>query len=499
LFRWLDAAVFPIKVSFGLQIDELSAAMLAATSLVAFVSRIIALFAPHDDKAARPDLLVAPFLVAGAAMLLLSPSVLQLFFFWQATALVTFAAGAGLTENPLAAAAARKAFLIGRVGDVALVFGMLLFWHHFRTPDWIDVLATPSSIETDTERLHALAAVGLCFLGSVVARCAQFPLLGWLEDVAATSPPRVLLWEAVVLLPTGVYVIARFAGIMAASESLQLLASFVGGVTAFLAALSAVYATDSRRAVAYASASLVGWMLLGFGSGESSGVIGATRLLLFHTLGMGRSSAVERSNAPNTGCQYTFLTSGFWGQSRDPLGTGTLPFPPRGRRRRSPAGRRAQGVFLILLCLETLATFLLALGMFRILFESGGDRDSRNETSIPIPRRRAIWVIPVMLISAAIVLSPVWVDGPGMIERIFLRVWPDLGDVPKIDFFSIALGLAPALAGLVCAWMKFGPGVRPAAQQSTMFPGVARQAAIAIILRISLVCPCCCRFGRWRN
>ncbi len=501
--NWLSVGgPFSISISLGVRIDELSAMMLAAMMLVASVGMAMGVTNSRSDSDSDSEWspLAAPFVIFGGAMVILSPNLLQLIFFWQFTAFVTFAVAADQQENSQSAAASRKAFLIGRLGDIPLVFGFLLFWFHFGSPNWLDVLAKQFAAEGDPEKLQALSAVGICLLGGVMARCAQFPLLGWLEDFAASARPSVLLWELMLLMPTGVYLIARFAGVFVISEALQLATLAVGGFTAFLAAMSAASAPDARRAIAYTSASLCGWVLQGFAAADIRGIDASIRLLLLSILGTGmlmcgiccgrgkrevtirqepssdRSVGKAANNTVPRGASLTkwlmslgvlLMVTGCWGQSA----ILTSLWEAAGSTSRS-----ADSLWLInverkillvsLLCLDTVALFLLALGIFRAIFMMSFAGDASEPGFVPTAHGRFAVVGLTALIAAAALLSPLGIPGWQVIERISERAWPQFGSAPAADLYSVGFGLPPALMGVVTAWMLFGPGAqqRPSGQ-----------------------------------
>jgi len=493
LFRWLDLpGPVPVRASVGVRISELAAMVWLPGVLAACVALLRQLRVDDGNHSGGGRTAAALMLLASTAMLLLSADVLQLVFFWQLTSLIAFALGADHSDNPQAAAAARKAFLVGRVGDIALAFGLLLLWVHFRSPQWVDLFAGAGQLAAESES-HGLVlgAVGACLLGGVVARCAQLPLMGWLDDLAASTSPVALVLDLAVLMPAGIFLIARCAGLMQLSDTLQLVTSGLGGFTALLAALSAACAANSRSALAYASASLFGWMLLGLGSGDASGAAGALKLLAAHgliasllltmsTAGAnddsargridGSASAARGSGGAPSGSgrgrwQFAMgaflLASGYCGQSAVLTVLWDVAKMSAGDTGTAAShGFGHNALFVALLCAAPVAIFLLAFALFRVYFLDAADSagmDPRTGSGIGVGSG---WLGWVLLAAAAAIVGPWSAGGSGIIERMSPRIWPELGAPAAFDPFALGFGISPALLGMVAAWMRFAPSSR---------------------------------------
>jgi NADH-quinone oxidoreductase subunit L len=171
--------------------------------------------------------------------------------------------------KPSAAAAARKAFLVTRLGDIGLFIGILILW-----------LYTPGhSLEYDIVFANAallglegvLFAACVCLFIGAAGKSAQFPLHVWLPDAMEGPSPVSALIHAATMVTAGVYLVARCTPLFGLAPGAQLLVACIGGFTALLAALIAVTQTDLKRVLAYSTLSQLGFMFLALGSGVGYG------------------------------------------------------------------------------------------------------------------------------------------------------------------------------------------------------------------------------------
>jgi len=204
--------------------------------------------------------------VFAMCMLVLSSNFLLLFVFWEGVGLCSYLLIGFWFQRPSAAAAARKAFLVNRIGDFGFLLGVFLIWVTFGTLSYDKVFSDQGFLQL-VAREHPGRLELIClllFLGAV-GKSAQFPLHVWLPDAMEGPSPVSALIHAATMVTAGVYMVARCTPLFACAPTAQLVVASVGGFTALMAALIAVTQTDLKRVLAYSTVSQLGYMFLALG------------------------------------------------------------------------------------------------------------------------------------------------------------------------------------------------------------------------------------------
>lgn len=260
------------EAPFSLRADALSTMM---ACMVTFVGTLIAIFASGymDGDPGYPRFFAAVSLfVVAMILLVLGDNFLVLFLGWEGVGLCSYLLIGFWFAKPSAAAAARKAFLVTRIGDLGLILGILLIWVTF---DYhIDYTYVFSHVEGHSQGI--LLAVCLLLFCGAVGKSAQFPLHVWLPDAMEGPTPVSALIHAATMVTAGVYLVARCTPLYSAVPEAQLTVGCIGGFTAFLAALIALTQNDLKRVLAYSTLSQLGYMFLALGC-----AIGGTSLTTF--------------------------------------------------------------------------------------------------------------------------------------------------------------------------------------------------------------------------
>ncbi|MBY0325780.1 MAG: NADH-quinone oxidoreductase subunit L [Gemmataceae bacterium] len=255
-----------LKAEFSLRLDPLSSAMIV---MVTFLGTLIAVFSTgymrdhhgHIDPG-YPRFFASVSLFLGSMLILvLADNVLLLYAGWEGVGLCSYLLIGFWFEKPSACKAARKAFLVTRLGDVALFLGFASLW-------------VSSGYRLDFDGLLKLdnydSGVGLaCFLMFLGAcgKSAQFPLHVWLPDAMEGPSPVSALIHAATMVTAGVYLLARFMPLFASVPEVQMVVIAVGTFTSLLAALIALTQTDLKRILAYSTMSQLGYMFMALGAG----------------------------------------------------------------------------------------------------------------------------------------------------------------------------------------------------------------------------------------
>ena len=278
---WAHGVAVRETVNFTWVLDPLAAVMLV---MVAFVGLLIFIYSTgymeHDENFTRFFCFMSLF--AGAMLgVVIANSLLLLFIFWELVGLTSYLLIGFWYQKPAAAAAAKKAFLTTKVGDVFFLLGMV--WLFAQTGTLLFYNNGAGSLEFGALKgllaqpgawgLTAAGAIGLLIFAGAAGKSGQFPLHVWLPDAMEGPTPVSALIHAATMVAAGVYLIARVyplmqAGALAGGTTAALtVVTWVGAFTAVFAALIAVAQNDIKRILAYSTVSQLGYMMAGLGMG----------------------------------------------------------------------------------------------------------------------------------------------------------------------------------------------------------------------------------------
>jgi NADH-quinone oxidoreductase subunit L len=265
-FTWIDAG--NLHVDFTLRADPLSTMMLV---MITFVSTLIAVFSigyMHGDPGYPRFFAEMSLFVFSMTTLVLADNFVLLFLGWEGVGLCSYLLIGFWFSKPLAAAAARKAFLVTRIGDVGMMIGILLLWVncHYRL-DFRSVFDSAARLHNAEGGGWLLFTACLLLFCGAVGKSAQFPLHVWLPDAMEGPTPVSALIHAATMVTAGVYLVARCTPLFVQSPGAQYLVAGIGALTALMAALIALTQHDLKRVLAYSTISQLGYMFLALGSG----------------------------------------------------------------------------------------------------------------------------------------------------------------------------------------------------------------------------------------
>ncbi len=267
-----------VDISVTLRADGLTAIMLV---MVTFIGSLVAIYSigymHHDPGYPRFFAEVSLFLFSMTG-LVLADNFIVLYAFWEGVGLCSYLLIGFWFTKPAAASAARKAFLVTRLGDVGLFIGILVIFALFKNAAGVPL----HSLNFETVFNHAidqdpgllLAACLLLFCGAV-GKSAQFPLHVWLPDAMEGPSPVSALIHAATMVTAGVYLVARCMPLFGHSDAALVVVAGIGAVTALIAAVMALTQTDLKRVLAYSTISQLGYMFLALGCGLRTGHLAA--------------------------------------------------------------------------------------------------------------------------------------------------------------------------------------------------------------------------------
>jgi NADH-quinone oxidoreductase subunit L len=279
LYRWISA-VSGSWFDVGVLVDPLTAVMLLVVTgislLVIIYSREYMREHGHPVRGYERFFAYLALFVFSMCTLVLSGNFLLLYLGWEAVGLCSYLLIGFYYDRPSAAAAAKKAFLVNRIGDFGFGLGILLIYLTFNSLDYGTVFAmveegrTALGDELSTGRITAIALLLFC---GAVGKSAQFPLYVWLPDAMEGPSPVSALIHAATMVTAGVYMVARCGVIFTASPVAMGVVAVIGAFTALFSATIALAQYDMKRILAYSTVSQLGYMFLGLGVYAGSAAI----------------------------------------------------------------------------------------------------------------------------------------------------------------------------------------------------------------------------------
>ncbi|MEU6296509.1 NADH-quinone oxidoreductase subunit L [Streptomyces erythrochromogenes] len=260
LYTWIPVEGFQADMAF--QLDQLSMTFVLLISGVGTLIHVYSIgYMEHDERRRRFFGYLNLF-VAAMLLLVLADNYLLLYFGWEGVGLASYLLIGFWQHKPSAATAAKKAFLVNRVGDIGLSIAIMLMFTTFGT-----FAFTPLFGAVDETSEGTLTAIGLMLLLAACGKSAQVPLQSWLGDAMEGPTPVSALIHAATMVTAGVYLIVRSAAIFNAAPDAQLVVTVVGAVTLLFGAIVGCAKDDIKKALAGSTMSQIGYMILAAGLG----------------------------------------------------------------------------------------------------------------------------------------------------------------------------------------------------------------------------------------
>ncbi|HTM18300.1 MAG TPA: NADH-quinone oxidoreductase subunit L [Terracidiphilus sp.] len=478
-FSWLQVGRQPVEL--GWVLDPLSAVMLV---MVTFVGLLIFIYSTgymeHDENYTRFFCFLALF--AGAMLgVVISNSILLLFMCWELVGLTSYLLIGFWYHKPSAAAAARKAFITTRVGDIFFLLGIvwlfaqtgtLLFYDHGAGS--MEPLALGGLLVHHSHwGLSAAGAIGLLIFAGAAGKSGQLPLHVWLPDAMEGPTPVSALIHAATMVAAGVYLVARVYPLMSVgavahgeapgTTTALMVVTWVGASTAVFAALIAVAQNDIKRILAYSTVSQLGYMMAGLGVGGVA--VGMFHLithaffkaLLFMGAGSVIHGAHEEQDIRHMGglrkympltfatyavgmlalCGFPLVFSGFW--SKDAI----IEAASHWQTARTP--------YFMLLFGALLTAFYMTRQVSYVFF--GEYRGHGHAHESPRSMTTPLWILAVFAVLLGAIGTPAWPWFKNFLEdhpaALAWKVEPGFGAL-------LLTSSAIVFAGLALGWWLYG-------------------------------------------
>jgi NADH-quinone oxidoreductase subunit L len=273
IYEWIASGDFVINISF--LVDPLTAMLLLVVSTVGFLVHIYSIGYMDGDRGFWRFFAYLNLFMFSMLLLILGDNFLMLYVGWEAVGLCSYALIGFWYKKPSASGAAKKAFVVNRVGDVGFGLGIIMIWVNLGTLSFHEVFERIGTLDGGTITIIAL----LLFAGAV-GKSAQFPLHVWLPDAMEGPTPVSALIHAATMVNAGVYMVARANPIFAEAPAAMWVVAIIGAFTAIFAAAIALTQNDIKKVLAYSTVSQLAYMFLALG-------IGAWVAAIFHLVSHG--------------------------------------------------------------------------------------------------------------------------------------------------------------------------------------------------------------------
>ncbi len=488
--NWLTVGEFEFNV--GILMDPLTAIMLVVVTGVSLMVQIysVGYMSEEDDRAYARYFAYMSLFTASMVGLVLASGIIQVFVFWELVGLCSYLLIGFWYNRSSAANAAKKAFIVTRVGDLGFLLAILYLFLQQKG------LAPAGLNGLDIADLYEAVDIGLISGGvatwiaagifaGAVGKSGQFPLHTWLPDAMEGPTPVSALIHAATMVAAGVFLVARFFPVFQASDEMMIVVAIVGAFTAIFAASMGLVMNDIKRVLAYSTVSQLGYMMMALG-------VGAYAFAIFHLfthaffkalLFLGSGSVNHASGTFNMKYMgglrkvmpwtyFTFLigslalagifpTSGFW--SKDEI--------------LAHAFHEGSTVGMIVYALGLAAVFMTAFYMFRALFmtfdgdfRGGAEAESEDVEDaselhlghVSLHESPRVMVAPmailaVLAVAVGFLVNPLTNLGLVPIHWFadFMGEGPVAVYVPKFDILLAVVSSVFAVAGIGVAYMIY--------------------------------------------
>ncbi|GAA3433354.1 NADH-quinone oxidoreductase subunit L [Kutzneria kofuensis] len=272
IFSWIP--VQALQVDFGLRLDPLSVTFVLLITGVGSLIHIYSIgYMSHDDGRRRFFAYLNLF-VAAMLLLVLGNGFVTLYFGWEGVGLASYLLIGWYQNRPSAATAAKKAFLMNRVGDVGLAIAIFLMFTNLGTTQYSEVFSRINTLSPGT-----ILAISLLLLLGACGKSGQFPLQAWLPDAMEGPTPVSALIHAATMVTAGVYLIARSNPIYNLTEDGRLVVTIIGTITLLIGCIVGCAYDDIKKVLAYSTVSQIGYMILAVSLGPIGYALGIVHLL----------------------------------------------------------------------------------------------------------------------------------------------------------------------------------------------------------------------------
>lgn len=265
-----------LYIPFAFQVDALSSLFLLIITGIGFLIHVYSTSYMHEDEGMVKYFAFLNLFVFSMLLLVLGANYLIMFIGWEGVGLCSYLLIGFWFKNRDYTNAAKKAFVMNRIGDLGFLVGMLMILLNFGTLSYHDFFGTLNAGTMPVSQ-STFNWIAICLFIGAMGKSAQIPLYTWLPDAMAGPTPVSALIHAATMVTAGIYMIARSAALYDMAPAAQELVAIIGLATAVLSATIALYQNDIKKVLAYSTVSQLGFMFLALG-------VGAYTTGIFHVM-----------------------------------------------------------------------------------------------------------------------------------------------------------------------------------------------------------------------
>ena len=272
LFDWIQVSNF--KLDFGILLDQLSLLWLLFVTGIGSLIHLYSISYMHDDENMHKFFAYLNLFVFFMITLVVGSNLLVMFIGWEGVGLCSYLLIGFWYKNQAYNDAAKKAFIMNRIGDLGFLIGIFILASQFSTLNYSDIQTAIAAGQVNTT---ALGIAALCLFIGATGKSAQLPLYTWLPDAMAGPTPVSALIHAATMVTAGIFMITRLNFIFDLTPDVQSIIAVIGAITALVAATIGLVQNDIKKVLAYSTVSQLGLMFLALG-------LGAYEVAVFHVI-----------------------------------------------------------------------------------------------------------------------------------------------------------------------------------------------------------------------
>lgn len=273
LFDWIQISNF--KVDFGFLLDQLSLLWLLFVTGIGSLIHLYSISYMHDDEKLPVFFAYLNLFVFFMITLVVGSNLLVMFIGWEGVGLCSYLLIGFWYKNHEYNDAAKKAFIMNRIGDLGLLIGIFILGNLFSTLDYASLKM--AIIGTSNINIYWLSVAALCLFIGACGKSAQIPLYTWLPDAMAGPTPVSALIHAATMVTAGIFMVTRLNFLFDLTPQVQNIIAVIGAITALVAATIGLLQNDIKKVLAYSTVSQLGLMFLALG-------LGAYEVAVFHVI-----------------------------------------------------------------------------------------------------------------------------------------------------------------------------------------------------------------------
>jgi NADH-quinone oxidoreductase subunit L len=462
LFNWIQVENFTI--SFGFLLDQLSILWLLFVTGIGTLIHLYSISYMHDDENMHKFFAYLNLFVFFMIMLVTGSNLLVLFIGWEGVGLCSYLLIGFWYNNQEYNDAAKKAFIMNRIGDLGLLLGIFILGIMFSTIDFMELKTAMLNAQFMNPKWMAVAAVAL-FIGAC-GKSAQIPLYTWLPDAMAGPTPVSALIHAATMVTAGIYLMTRLYFFFDLVPDIQLVVAIVGATTAFVAATIGLLQNDIKKVLAYSTISQLGlmFMALGFGAYEVAVFHVITHAFFKACLFLGSGSVIHalhgEQDMRNMGGLKKAMPITFWTMLISSLAIAGI-FPLAGFWSKDEILMVAFEHSKPLWIIGSIASIMTAFYMFRLMYLTffktfrGTDKQKSNLHESPNLITAPLVILAILAFFGGALNLPGshWLNH--YLEPLFGNKPHEAHALGQNEYMLMAIATIGALIGIAIAYIKY--------------------------------------------